>query len=155
MQVVTLQACKHNGQKHRSWQQAVIQSTNPLWLRIPPATPVQNLDGSVWSSDYEVDAYFHPTDWYNVFVLKKSDGVEWYCNVAAPPTVDMEKRQVTFIDYELDVYVYADRSYKVLDRDEFEENALKMRYSEEVRAKAEAGLSALLRAIEEQNHPFA
>jgi protein associated with RNAse G/E len=101
-----------------------------------------------------VEAFFKTSDWYNVFILRKPEGTEWYCNVASPPLLDAGKDEVRFVDYDLDVYVYADKSYKVLDRDEFEENARKMGYPEETRRMAEQGLQAIIRAIEEGRAPF-
>ncbi|MFC4769266.1 DUF402 domain-containing protein [Effusibacillus consociatus] len=145
---------KHDGFAHRSWDAAVVLEEEPLRLAISPHTPVRNSDGSVWTSDYEVEAYFHPEYWFNAFLLKKSDGSEWYCNVAAPPLFNKKKNEVHFVDYDLDVYVYADGSFKVLDRDEYEENAQRMRYSEEIRDKVEEGLRQLLQAISERREPF-
>lgn len=127
---------------------------SPLRLRIEPQTPVRNRDGTVWASDYQVEVYFHPEHWYNVFLLRKSTGVEWYCNVASPPRFDSGKGEVYFVDYDLDVYVYADGNYKVLDREEFEENAQTMNYPPEIREKAEQALQALIVAVKERRAPF-
>lgn len=154
MRKVAIVSLKHNGTRHRSWDGAWLAGERPLRLFIPAGTPVRNSDGLAWSSGYDVEAHFHPKEWYNVFVLKKSGGREWYCNVASPPLFDPEKAEVRFVDYDLDVYVYADGSFKVLDREEFEENARKMGYSMEIREKAEAGLKKLIEAVRGKREPF-
>ncbi|WP_018132657.1 DUF402 domain-containing protein [Effusibacillus pohliae] len=154
MRKVTILTTKHNRAKHRSWDAAWVIEERPLRLLIPAQTPVREQDGSVWTSDYEVEAYFHPEQWYNAFILKKPEGTEWYCNVAAPPEFDAGAGQVRFVDYDLDVYVEADGSPHVLDREEFAENARKMGYPPETVRQAEAGLQALLQAIRERRPPF-
>lgn len=153
MQEVELLSYKHNGKKHRTWETAWVESDDPLILRIPANTPVHNPDGSTWSSGYDVEAFFPADKWFNVFTLKKATGTEWYCNVAAPPSI--EEQKIRFIDYDLDIYVYTDGHFQVLDRDEFEEHARTMRYSDEIKQKAETGLHDLKQAIKMGYHPFA
>ncbi|GAX91313.1 DUF402 domain-containing protein [Effusibacillus lacus] len=154
MRKVTIISTKHNEARHRVWESAWVKAENPLLLLIPAHTPVYNPDGSVWSSPYGVEAHFSPAHWFNAFVLKKEEGTEWYCNVASPAQYDAEAGIVRFVDYDLDVYVYADGTHKVLDREEFEENSRVMGYPQEVRERVEQGLQELLRAIHERRGPF-
>ena len=61
--------------------------------------------------------------WYNVFQVYSKEGVlkGWYCNVTAPARVD--DTELTFVDLALDLWVWPDMRYLVLDEDEFEELA--------------------------------
>ena len=58
--------------------------------------------------------------WYNVFQVYSKDGAlkGWYCNVTAPAKAD--DAELTFVDLALDLWVWPDRRYLVLDEDEFE-----------------------------------
>lgn len=154
MSKLRIQSYKHDGSKHRSWEFAHIIGENPLVLHIPAETPVHNPDGSTWTSPYEVEAYFPETDWYNVFKLKKRSGIEWYCNVASPPARNETAGRLEFVDYDLDVYVYADRTYSVLDREEYEEHARLMKYPDVVKQQVEQGLAVLIDAIRAKRGPF-
>lgn len=154
MKRVRILSYKHNREKHRSWESAWLISENPLLLHIPANTPVENFDGSQWVSPYDVEAHFHEKHWYNVFTLKKQIGTEWYCNVASPPHWSPTTGDLEFTDYDLDIYVYADGSFKVLDREEFEAHAQSMNYPKDVKQKAEQGLSELIHAIHSKTGPF-
>lgn len=152
---VRIISTKHNGSKHRSWECAWTRSLQPPVLFIPAFTQVMNPDGSVWSSSYEVEAHFYQDAWYNVFTLLKEEGVEYYCNIAAPPTWNESRSELWFVDYDLDVYVYADGSYKVLDRDEYEQYARIMQYPAAVKGQIEVGLQQLIELIQARSGPFA
>jgi protein associated with RNAse G/E len=67
--------------------------------------------------------YYYFDRWYNVFQIYSAEGVlkGWYCNVTAPARVD--DGQLTFVDLALDLFVYPDRRFLVLDQEEFDELA--------------------------------
>ena len=58
--------------------------------------------------------------WYNVFQVYSKDGAlkGWYCNITHPAKVDGD--ELTFVDLALDLWVWPDMSYLVLDEDEFD-----------------------------------
>jgi protein associated with RNAse G/E len=89
--------------------------------------------------------------WYNVFQVYSKDGVlkGWYCNVTAPAKVDEE---LTFVDLALDLWVWPDMRYLVLDEDEFDELA-KSAYSAEDVAAAREALAELIRRAETNTLP--
>jgi protein associated with RNAse G/E len=152
---VKIISTKHNGSIHRSWDSAWVRSVQQPVLFIPANTQVNNPDGSVWSSSYDVEAHFYHESWFNVFTLLKKEGVEWYCNIAGPPTWNKASGELWFVDYDLDVYVYADGSYKVLDREEYVQHARMMQYPDTVKSRIEAGLEELIRLIQTRSGTFA
>lgn len=154
MKRVRIQSYKHNGTKHRAWESAWLIGETPLRLHIPANTPVENPDGSQWESPYDVEAYFADIHWYNVFTLNKQTGIEWYCNVASPPRWNPSTGDLEFVDYDLDIYVYSDGSFKVLDREEYEAHAQSMNYPKDVQLQAKWGLSQLIHAIRSKTGPF-
>jgi len=89
--------------------------------------------------------------WYNVFQVYSKDGVlkGWYCNVTAPARVEDE---LTFVDLALDLWVWPDMRYLVLDEDEFDELAASTYSPEHVVAAREA-LAELIRRAESNTLP--
>jgi uncharacterized protein len=79
--------------------------------------------------------------WYNIFEIHDRDDDRlkaWYCNVTTP--AELEPGQISYIDLALDLLVYPDGAYLVLDEDEFEALILDPHY----RLKAQQALNALI-----------
>lgn len=72
------------------------------------------------TNDRSIERYY--TDrWYNIFKIYDRDDDRlkaWYCNVTYP--ADFTTDRITYRDLALDVLVYPDGKYLVLDEDEFE-----------------------------------
>lgn len=87
--------------------------------------------------------FYYWDRWYNVFQIYRRDGTlkGWYCNVTKPPLV--EDGELTFVDLALDLFVYPDGRYLVLDEDEFDELA-ESTYSEDDVARARESLAELI-----------
>ncbi len=98
--------------------------------------------------------YYWLDRWYNIFRFINPDGElrNYYCNVNMPPTLDGEV--LSYIDLDIDVLVEPDFSYKVLDQDEFEENAERYNYPEHVRRNARQAVTELIELIEDRKFPF-
>ncbi|MFN8522344.1 MAG: DUF402 domain-containing protein [Chloroflexota bacterium] len=96
--------------------------------------------------------YYFFDRWYNVFQIYSREGSlkGWYCNVSKPPVV--EAGELTFVDLALDLFVYPDGSYLVLDEDEFEELA-QDQYSDEDVALARAALDELIQLAQTSTLP--
>ena len=60
--------------------------------------------------------------------MLRKDGVYFYCNLSSPFVYDQEA--IKYIDYDLDVKVFPNSSYKVLDEDEYKRHTVEMEYSE-------------------------
>jgi protein associated with RNAse G/E len=66
--------------------------------------------------------YFYLDRWYNIFKVFEAASSElkgWYCNVTRPAR--MEGENLYADDLALDLLVYPDKSFQVLDEDEFDE----------------------------------
>ncbi len=93
---------------------------------------------------------FYTDRWYNIFEIHDGDDGRlkgWYCNVGRPATLG--EGTVSYVDLALDLWISADGSQTVLDRDEFE--ALNLDVSE--REKALAALQALQEQFESRKPP--
>jgi len=85
--------------------------------------------------------------WYNVFQVYSEAGdlKGWYCNVTKPARVDDD--ELTFVVLALDLWVWLEVRYLVLDEDEFDELAATT-YSPEDIASARAALAELIERTE-------
>ena len=58
--------------------------------------------------------------------MLREDGVYYYCNLSSPFAYDPEA--LKYIDYDLDIKVYPDMTYTLLDEDEYEKHSEIMQY---------------------------
>jgi uncharacterized protein len=89
--------------------------------------------------DCFIETYYSKR-WYNIFEIYDVDSgllKGWYCNIAQPAVFELDG--IWFIDMELDLLVYPDRTWLVLDEDEF--NTAHM--PDELRREALLALEAL------------
>jgi uncharacterized protein len=96
--------------------------------------------------------WFFSDRWYNIFEIASSDGAlkGWYCNVAAPATI--EDDDLFCRDLLLDLWVTPDGATTVLDEDDF---AAEPSLDAATRDQALAGLADLQRLVAERQGPFA
>ena len=70
-------------------------------------------------NDRFIERYY--TDrWYNIFQIhdREDDRLKaWYCNVTTPAQIS--ETEISYVDLALDLLVYPDGEYLVLDEDEF------------------------------------
>jgi protein associated with RNAse G/E len=98
--------------------------------------------------------YYWLDRWYNVFRFSTSGRVlkSFYCNVNMPPTFDGEV--LSYVDLDVDVLVKPDFSYQVLDLDDFETNARRYHYPDEIRENVRLAVDDLTRMIQRRAFPF-
>jgi protein associated with RNAse G/E len=91
--------------------------------------------------------YYYFDRWYNVFQVYSENGdlKGWYCNITAPARVD--DGQLTFVDLALDLWVWPDSRYLVLDEDELDDLIAAGCRPDDVRA-ARAALAELIERAE-------
>ncbi len=100
------------------------------------------------------DLYFWRSRWYNVFENFHEDGTfrSLYCNVAMPPFIT--DHTINFVDLDLDVQFWADGTYRVLDRDEYEAHRVQLGYPDWVQQHAEGAVDEIIAAAEAREGPF-
>ena len=92
------------------------------------------------NNDRFVERYYE-NRWYNIFEIhdREDDHLKaWYCNVTMP--AEFSEGQIAYVDLALDLLVYPDNGFLILDEDEFE--ALDI--SEANRIKARQALDELI-----------
>lgn len=84
---------------------------------------------------------YYTNRWYNIFEIHDRDDdciKAWYCNVTTP--AELEPGRISYVDLALDLLVYPDGAYLVLDEDEFDALDLDPQY----RLKAHQALQTLV-----------
>ena len=122
---------KHNGCIHRAWDEAVLLEIHDDYLIFGnERTKVTESDGRMWRTKEPAILYFFKNSWFNIIGQYKKDGIYYYCNIASPYII--EDGVIKYIDYDLDLRVFPDGSFKVLDRGEYKYHKQFMNYSDEI-----------------------
>lgn len=152
---VTVNSRKYDLSIRRSWECQLIERNDPLLVLVGDfGHDVEHPDlGSIAKGTISYE-YYWLDRWYNVFKFQEPDGDfrNFYCNINLPPT--FENDVLDYVDLDIDVLVWPDGTTKTLDVDDFEVNATKFVYPEELRAKAFETLSELLELIAKREFPF-
>lgn len=144
---------KHNGKIHREWDEAVLLEIHDDYLIFGNnRTRVVESDGRVWKTKEPAVIYFYRKQWFNVIGQYKTGGIYYYCNMASPFIV--EDDTIKYIDYDLDLRVFPDGSFKLLDRGEYKYHKNLMHYSQEIDAILKEELSVLINKVRNKEEPF-
>jgi protein associated with RNAse G/E len=152
---ITVRACKYDGSEHRRWPATILKRDGSLLVLDGKfEEEIQHdLLGTIAAGTTSIE-YYWLDRWYNIFRFIEPSGElrNYYCNVNVPPTFDGQI--LSYVDLDTDILIEPDFSYRVLDLDEFEQNAARYGYPLEVRQNAEAALRALINLIEKRAFPF-
>ena len=153
--LVEVFAYKYDGVLHRTWNAEVIRQEGSLVVLDAEFSEevVHDLLGTIASGTQSLE-YYWLDRWYNIFRFAQPDGKlrNYYCNVNVPARFDGET--LSYVDLDLDILVDPDFSYTVLDVEDFERNAERYGYTQEVQANARQALKELVSMIEARAFPF-
>ena len=153
-QNVEIHSYKHNGKIHRIWHETtILDSSEKVLIGANNKTLVMEADGRTWYTREPAVCYYYSEYWFNVLCMLRKDGVYFYCNLSSPFVYD--QKAIKYIDYDLDVKVFPDLTYKILDEDEYRKHKEEMRYPQEVQSIIEEQLDILLDMIKHRLGPFA
>lgn len=144
---------KHDGKIHRSWDEAVLLEIHDDYLIFGNnRTKVIESDGRSWRTKEPAVMYFYKNKWYNIIGQLKRDGIYYYCNIASPFV--MSEDTIKYIDYDLDLRVFPDGSFKVLDKGEYNYHKQKMNYSDDLDIILKDELTNLINVAKTKTGPF-
>jgi len=150
---IVIHSYKHDKTLHRIWKNATILEDNEDYLIVAnQRTKVVESTGRFWYTKEPSVAFFFKNHWYNVIAILKNDEVTYYCNVGSPVLMDNEA--VKYIDYDLDLKVESDFSYKILDIYEYKMHQEKMNYPDDIKTILAKELINLKVRIDKREIPF-
>lgn len=151
--MVYIQSYKYNGSLHRTWSKGyVLKSEGTQTIVVTYKTWVIESDGRRWYTREPAICFFYEDRWYNVISMIRKSGIYYYCNIATPSIYDGES--IKNIDLDLDIKVYPDYHYDILDEDEFLDHQVAMSYDEDVIHIAEEATKELSQMIKRKEFPF-
>jgi len=152
---ITVNSRKFDGSINKSWNVELVNCDNSL------ITFVGKFENEVFHSQLgvirrgTVSYEFYWRDrWYNVFRFHEPEGNlrNFYCNINLP--LNFVGNVLDYVDLDIDILVWKDFSYQILDSEEFEENADRFSYSDKMREKVRATQDELISLIETKTFPF-
>lgn len=150
---ILIHCYKHDGQLHKTWKDAIILEKNKDVLILGNYNAlVTKVDGRTWHTKEPAIMFFYPNKWFNIIAQLKKKGIFYYCNIASPYII--EDNIVKYIDYDLDLRVYPDGGFRVLDRNEYNYHKKKMHYSKEIDMIIKYSLTELIGLKRKEEGPF-
>lgn len=138
-----IQCYKHDGKVHRCWDEAVLLDVKKDYMVFGnERTLVTEAQGNTWRTKEPAIMYFFKDRWYNIIVQLKKDGITYYCNIASPYII--EDDTIKYIDYDLDLRIFPNGCFKILDREEYKYHKKKMNYSDNLDIAIRSALSELI-----------
>ncbi|MFS0862702.1 DUF402 domain-containing protein [Fredinandcohnia sp. 179-A 10B2 NHS] len=151
---IQIHSYKHNGHIHRVWEETkVLKGTQSLVIGGNDRTTVTESDGRTWITREPAICYFHARHWFNIIGMIREDGVYYYCNISSPFIADNEA--LKYIDYDLDIKVFPDMTYILLDEDEYERHRREMNYPDVIDKILKNNVDKLIQWIRGRKGPFA
>jgi len=150
---VYIQSFKHDGTLHRTWCKGlVLDATDEYIVAVTDRSWVIESDGRKWLTREPAVCFFYTKKWFNVISMIRHSGIYYYCNLASPSIYDGEA--IKNIDYDLDVKLYPDGGYQILDENEYQEHSEKMHYPTIVKQIVEEQMNQLIDIMDKAETPF-
>ena len=144
---------KHDGSIHRTWDEAVLLEIHEEYLVFGNyKTKVTEVDGRSWRTKEPAVLYFFYHKWFNIIGQNKQNGIYYYCNMASPFII--EEDTIKYIDYDLDLRVFPNGRFKVLDRGEYKYHKELLNYPKEVDEILKYELSNLIELEKKKMYIF-
>ena len=150
---LNIHSYKHDSKIHRSWDEATFLEENSEYMIFANyKTLVIESDGRTWRTKEPAIMFFSKNNWFNIIGQIKKTGIYYYCNIASPFVI--EENTIKYIDYDLDLRVFPDGSFKVLDRGEYQYHKKKMNYSNEIDKILKRELTIFINKVRNKEYPF-
>lgn len=151
--VIHINSLKHDQTLHRRWEEnIVLYSDQQRIIGGNNKTIVEEAGGNRWRTKEPAIFYFDRRYWFNIIFILGKDESFYYCNISSPYTY--KNRTIQYIDYDIDIIVSLDWSYKILDQEEYETNNEKYTYPITVQQAIETDLIVLQNWIQHHHDPF-
>jgi len=153
--IITINSRKFDGSIYKSWNVELVNRNNCFFTFVGEFEKeiVHSQLGVIRRGTVSYEFYWF-NRWYNVFRFHEPDGIlrNFYCNINLP--FKFTDKVLDYVDLDIDILVWKDLSYQVLDSEEFEENAKRFSYSDKIRKKVKATQDELISLIETKTFPF-
>jgi protein associated with RNAse G/E len=116
--IIRIESFKHDHSLHRIWDKTtLIHSSDAVVIGGNDRVKVTEADGREWRTREPAICTFGRGQWFNTIAMIRDDGIYYYCNIGSP--FSLKGNLLSYIDYDLDVKVFPDMTYTILDEEEF------------------------------------
>ncbi len=144
---------KHNGVIYESSRVAYVIDIKKDYIVLGDENVlITKQDGRMWHTKGSAIMFFYKKRWFNIIAQLKEDGIFYYCNIASPYIID--DTALKYIDYDLDLRVFSDGAFKILDRNEYNYHKKLMNYPEQINYIIKEELSSLIKMKKTSVFPF-
>jgi protein associated with RNAse G/E len=151
--IIRIESYKHDHTLHRSWDKTtIIHTSDAVVIGGNDRVKVTESDGREWRTREPAICTFGRGQWFNTIAMIREDGIHYYCNIGSP--FSLKNNLLSYVDYDLDVKVFPDLSYTVLDEEEFLLHSQQMKYPESVVHRVKSALQEVIDWIEHRRGPF-
>ncbi len=150
---LTIHCYKHDGTIHRTCDEAtILEITDEMLVVANNKARITESDGRSYKTKEPAIIIFYSNRWFNIMGQLKTHGLFYYCNVASPYIID--NGIIKYIDYDLDLRVFPDGGFRVLDRNEYNYHKKVMAYSDEIDIIVKEALTELITMKKANGGPF-
>ena len=144
---------KHDGTLEHTSDEAIVLENNENFLVCGNGrTKITEKDGRTHMTNEPAVLFFYKDHWFNVIGQLKKYGLFYYCNIASPYIIN--GNELKYIDYDLDLRVFPDGGFRVLDRNEYNYHKKIMHYSDDLDEILKGELSYLIDEKRNEVGPF-
>ncbi len=150
---LTIHCYKHNGILHRVCEDAIVlEKTDDFLVCANDKTKITENDGRSYNTNEIAILLFYKKNWFNIIAQLKEQGLFYYCNIASPYIIDNDI--IKYIDYDLDLRVFPDGGFRILDRNEYKYHKSTMHYSNDLDKIIKSELQKLISLKKQDVSPF-
>ncbi len=150
---VKVHAYKHDGKLHSiSDNTIILDITDDMVICGNSQTTITEGDGRSYKTNETALIFFYKDNWFNILCQFKKYGIFYYCNIASPYILD--KEVIKYIDYDLDLRVFPDGGFKVLDKNEYKYHKKIFNYSTDLDRVIKSELTKLIEIKKKNEFPF-
>lgn len=144
---------KHNGKIDRISGEAIVLDIQDDYIVCANnKVKLTENDGRTHRTKEVAILFFYKNEWFNILAQLKKYGLFYYCNIASPYVLD--GNIIKYIDYDIDLRIFPDGTFKVLDKNEYKYHKITMKYSEEIDTIVQDSLKRLINRKESKQIPF-
>ena len=145
---------KHDGKLHQLCDEGIVLAIDDDQIVVANnKAKLTEADGRSYHAKEPAILFFYKKHWFNIIGQLKKFGLFYYCNIATPYIVD--GKIIKYIDYDLDLRVFPDGGFKILDYNEYNYHKKIMPYSKEIQMTIKSELSTLNEMKKNNEGPFA
>ncbi len=144
---------KHNGKIHRTWDEVIVlDETDDCLVCANNKVKITESDGRSHKTKETAIIFFFKKRWFHITAQFKNNGLYYKADIASPFLID--DGIIKYIDYDLDLKVFPDGEFRVLDRNEYKYHKKIMKYSENLDLILQNELNELINMKRAEVGPF-